>query len=293
MNQGKVPFSQLSLKQQLFCINDFLFGLDYKELTEKYGVSYTTLRNGVKLYRERLNSAYELNYMANIQKTQVDDKAIQKALQVTFISDTLQDMLSDDHTEVLTDHELMYCYLFANTGSNEMALKESQLIKCLTETTPIRVRYLGMFLREKPNIKHFIQVLQKEKIAQLDASKERVQSELIQQIEQLKEITALTGGITGTDRSNLIRSIELLGKTVGAFTDKIEIQEVKAADALDKLIEMAKEANSPAGPDDPEEWTLPGPISGKPAGLLNRPDILECSEGMEQEDLSESDSDVH
>lgn len=293
MNKGKVPFSQLSTKQQLFLINDFLFGLDYKELSVRYNVSQGTLRNGIRLYRERLNSAYELNYMANIQKTQVDNKAIEKALQVTFISDTLQDMLSADDTEVLTDHELMYCYIFTNTGSNEMALKESGLDICLTEATPIRVRYLGMFLREKPNIKQFIQVLQKEKIAALDASKERVQSELILQIEQLKELTALGGGITGTDRSNLLRAIELLGKSIGAFTDKLEIQEVKAANALDRLIEMAKQANTSDSGDDSEVWELPGADGSEPTGLLDRPSVPPSSEGMEQESVPEPDSGVH
>jgi hypothetical protein len=258
--------------------------MDYKELSERYDVSQDTLRNGIRLYRERLNSAYELNYMANLQKTKIDDTAIQKALQVTFISDTLQDMLSADDTEVLTDHELMYCYIFSNTGSNDMALKESQLDECLKEKSPIRKRYLGMFLREKPNLKLFIQALQKEKLANLDTSKERVQGELITQIEQLKELTAMGGGLTGTDRSNLLRAIEMLGKSIGAFVDKVELKEVKAADALDKLIEMAKDANG--------DYSVSGDDGSKPVGLLSGSNMEGSSEVLEQENVSDDDSEL-
>ena len=282
---GKIPFSHLPTKKQLFLINDFLFGLDYKELSDRYMVSQDTIRTGIQLYRDRMNSAYELNYMANIQKTQIDDTAIQKALQVTFISDELQDMLSADDTEVLTDHELMYCYIFSSTGSNELALKESQLDTVLRDKTPIRQRYLGMFLREKPNLKLFLKALQDEKLSKLDASKERVQLELINQIEQLKERTAFVE-LTGTDRSNLLRAIELLGKSLGAFTDKVQVEEVSGASALDKLIEMAKEAHGTVIQNTGGR-ALPDTESFKPVGLLDRPSVSDGSEGMEQEDLSE------
>jgi hypothetical protein len=249
-------------------------------------VSQDTIRTGISLYRDRLNSAYELNYMANIQKTQIDDTAIQKALQVTFISDQLQDMLSDDFTEVLTDHELMYCYIFANTGSNELALAESQLDTVLNDKTPIRLRYLGMFLREKPNVKQFIKALQDEKLKQLDTSKERVQVELITQIEQLKEITAIGDGLNATNRSNLLRAIEMLGKSIGAFTDRVELSEVKATDALDKLIEMAKEAQ---GSDGVERYSMLGDGSSESVGLPADSDMEGSSEVLEQEDVSVND----
>ena len=43
-------------------------------------------------------------------------------------------------------------------------------------------------------------------------------------------------------RAQILKTIELLGKTVGAFTERIEIHEVDPANALDQLIEMAQEA---------------------------------------------------
>ena len=250
--QGKVRFSQLTMAKQLDLISSFSFGLSYKELSEKHLVTTSTLKNGIRLYRDKLNSAFELNYMANAKKTVLSASVIEKALQTTFVSDTLRDMLSADEEETLTDHEIMYCYLFVNTGSNEIAMRESQLDECLDDKTPIRVSYLGMFLRQKPNLKLYIQTLQQAKIDEVKASKEIVQRELILQIEQVKEIVSRGTGTVG-DRSNLIRLIELLGKSVGAFVDKIEVTEVKAADALDTLLDMAKKSVKDGG----EEWSLP------------------------------------
>jgi hypothetical protein len=263
----------------LLIINEFCFGLNYRELSEKHGIVYETLRNGIKLYRERLNTAYELHYMSQLQKTTLSVDTIKKALQTDFIMPVLSDMLSPDDTEVLTDHELMYAYLFVNTGSNEIALRESQLLSCLKETTPVRMQYLGMYLREKPNIKQYILLLQDEKLEEVRSSKKLVQRELITQIEQLKEIVSLGGGTSG-DRSNLIRCIELLGKSEGAFTEKVEIQEVKAADALDKLLDMAKKA---VASDGSEEWGLPGDSGSKCIGLLGDASVSESSEAVEQE----------
>jgi len=239
MKQGKVSFSTLPLKKQLFLINDFLFGGSYKSLSEKYKVSYSSIRDGIKLYRERLNTMYELNYMKNIEQTSIPTDTIQKALATSFVSETLRDMLSDDTTEILTQQEIMYCYLFVNTGSNELALKESGLDKCLKDKTPVRLQYLGMYIRNKPNIQLYIKSLREDQLQHLDASKQLVQKEIITQIEQLKEIVS-TGSSSVSDRTNLIKSIELLGKTCGAFEERVRVTKVSAADALDELLEMAK-----------------------------------------------------
>ena len=66
--------------------------------------------------------------------------------------------------------------------------------------------------------------------------KARVQTELIDQIEQMK------ASGSSKNRMAMMRAIELLGKTVGAFVDRVEVREVNPNDALDQLIEMAQEA---------------------------------------------------
>ena len=238
---NKIHFSALPTKKQLYIINQYCFGSGIKELSDKYKVTPRTLRDGIISYRERLNTMYELNYMKSIEKLQLPVETIKKAIATDFISDTLRDMLSSDTAEVLTDHEIMYCYLFAHTGSNELALKESQLDKCLTKSTPIRLQYLGMFLREKPNLVLYIKALQEGRIAQIEADKQNIQDMLITQIEQMRESLA-TGSAPVNMRGNMLRAIELLGKTIpGTFEDKILIEDVNATSSLDRLLDMAKQ----------------------------------------------------
>ncbi len=67
-------------------------------------------------------------------------------------------------------------------------------------------------------------------------SKEYVQSELVSQLEELKEVCI----DDPRQRSNLLKTVELLGRSIGAFSDKIQVEEVSPNQALDKLIEMSK-----------------------------------------------------
>jgi hypothetical protein len=238
--QGKVHFSSLPWPKQLDLISEFIFRGDYKELSDEHGVTQDTLRNGIKLFRERLNTQYELTYMANAEKTALSTEVIEKALETNFVSKVLRDMLSADEEETLSTHELMYCVLYVNTGSNQIALKESQLDKCLTEPTDIRKQYLGMHLRNKPNIKKYIQLLQEEQLEELSVSKNQLQADYAILIRQLKERVALEG--KSTDIQNMLTAMRDLGKTMGAFVEKVQVTEISAADALDTLLDMA-EAN--------------------------------------------------
>jgi len=71
-------------------------------------------------------------------------------------------------------------------------------------------------------------------------SKKYVQSELIKQVEQLKEVIASDNG-SQRARGAMLKAIELLGRSVGAFVDKVQVEQVDPSKALDQLIEMAKE----------------------------------------------------
>jgi hypothetical protein len=256
-NIGKLPFSEFTHTEQLRMIDEFCFGLSCSKLSDKYKVTKRSLRDGIRYYRERLNIAYELNYMVDIAKTKVSTETIDKALKTSFINEILRDMLSEDNAEILTDHEVMYCNLFVHTGSNSVALKESQLIKCLPRTTPVREQYLGMYLREKPNIKLYIKSLQEDKLKEFKQDKRNIQLELATQISEIKE-EIQCGGDSPRNRGHILKAIELLGKTLGAFEERVRVTEVSAADALDNLLEMAKTEikELPKGSPVDEVWEL-------------------------------------
>ena len=236
--KGRRRFSDLSLGDQLLAINDYIFGMNIKELSGKWNTDPMSTRNGIVSFRERLNTMHELHYMERAKKTSLDTAVIDRALSTSLVSDAIASLVSKDTSEELTLQEELYCYLFVYTGSNEIAVQESGFLECLPKATPPAKQLLGMFLREKPNLKEYIQLLRDARIEDVKASKQIVQHELINQVEQLKEAVSRAG--KSTDRGHLLRAIELLGKTVGAFEDRVRVTEVNASDALDELLEMAK-----------------------------------------------------
>ena len=92
---------------------------------------------------------------------------------------------------------------------------------------------------KKSNVSKYITELREKKIENVIVSKGLVQSELVDQVTQLKEITS-NDGTTIQQRSQLLKAIELLGKSVGAFSENIKVETVDPGQALDKLIDMAK-----------------------------------------------------
>jgi hypothetical protein len=92
------------------------------------------------------------------------------------------------------------------------------------------------YLNSKENVATYIKEIREKRFIDSDIGKARVQSELLDQLQYMKA--------SGDPRykKDILRCIELLGKTVGAFTERIELTQVDPSSALDKLIEMAQEA---------------------------------------------------
>jgi hypothetical protein len=167
------------------------------------------------------------------------------------INEDFLSKLSDWDSTSPSDAEHHYAYTYGHTGNNKRALKEAGLLAKHTSpsSTLSSMNHMrGVYLRDKPIVDSIIKSIQKENLDRLNVDKDYVQTNLIQNIEELKEEVA----DRPMQRGNLIKSIELLGKTIGAFTEKISIEEVSPNKALDTMIEMAK-AKVIEGPPE-EEW---------------------------------------
>lgn len=237
--KNKDSFSNLSKQKQLLIIDEYTNGSDVTKLSDKYSIDPKSLRDSIRLFRDKLNSTFELNYLISTQKTSMPQVAIDKALETQFAEKELHLILSKSDDKTLTNEEMLYAWFFVNTGSNEIALKEAGFVKCLKVKDSVRKNLLGLFLREKQNISDYITILQEKKIEDISVTKGLVQSELVTQVQQLKEITTLEGA-SSQQRSQLLKAIELLGKSVGAFSENIRVEQVNPGEALDQLIEMAK-----------------------------------------------------
>ena len=165
------------------------------------------------------------------------------------INQEFLDLLSDNGSHLLSDAEATYCWVMVHTGDTQEAIKTSGLDKGLFRAKPDadgtlrdkRFNYdralnlRSLYLNSKPNVVAYIKELRETRLIDADVGKARIQTELIDQITQMK-----ASGQANKNRMAMLRSIELLGKTVGAFVERVEITEIDPNRALDELIEMAK-----------------------------------------------------
>lgn len=154
-------------------------------------------------------------------------------------------LLSDSSSALLTDEEAIYCWTYVHTGDTMDAIRQAGLDIGLFKENNKSTRFAydrsmklrAMYLNAKPNVVAYIKELRESRLIDADVGKARIQSELLEQLDQMK-----SSGEPNRLRTQILKTIELLGKTVGAFTERVEIHEVDPANALDKLIEMAQEA---------------------------------------------------
>ena len=161
-----------------------------------------------------------------------NQKLIDKDINANFI-----EKISLKNDTVLTQEEIMFCYLLVHEGDEKAALESSGLAGGLTKSLAgykraIKLRCL--MLKGKRNLIRYINELQINYAKDLNIGKESIQTEIIKQLRQLTE---------QNDRRNaptIAKLTEQLGRTVGAFTDKISIEEVSFDDAMDRMLEMRK-----------------------------------------------------
>lgn len=135
-----------------------------------------------------------------------------------------------------------YAYYFAQTNDNKFALEQSGLdvglpakLKKTTRDYVYRIR--GQFLREIPEIHTYLKDDMERRCKEYSIEKPQVQMELMHQIEELKELS-----VNDTrQRSNLLKAIEMLGRSIGAFTDRVEVEETDARSGLEILMQKAKD----------------------------------------------------
>lgn len=230
--------SKCSYRLRYKLIRAYCDGMSLMEISDKFMVEEKSLDIMLRNIREKLNANRELRALNSIEAFNISKSKAHKLLQTKFTEPEIGKKISLPDDKDLTNEEMLYGIILVKTGSNPIALQESGLMDCLKVKDSARKRLFGMYLQSKDNLSKFIQSLKNNKILEADVSKSTIQAELIDQISQLKESIELDA--TPTHRAQLIKSIELLGRTVAAFQDNIKITEVNPADALNQLIDMAK-----------------------------------------------------
>lgn len=250
MTKTKLRKAEASL-DHMAIVKDYAEGLlTVPEIAEKHRTSENNVGLIATRFWKSLTNMKEARALMSLSpdstvQANVDAKNSLKELQGTeLINKEFLKLLSGDTEALLSDQEAVYCWVYVHTGDTIEAMKTSGLdVGLYSEKKRERrfsydraVALRSHYLNCKPNVTAYIKELRETRLIDADVGRARIQSELIEQLEQMK---------TSGDRSNrtaILRTIELLGKTVGAFVDRVEIQEINPANALDKLIEMAQEA---------------------------------------------------
>lgn len=216
-------------------------GLTTEELEEKYNLHRSDIRAFINLSISNLMNYKERNILRvrGSQEQVVLQRSLQKLKDMELITETFLSLLSSPSSPTLSDEEALFAQLYIRTGNSEEAIKGSGLDDGLINTgagyrRAILVR--SSYLREKPNVKEYIDTLRSTLFSPHDIEKGKIQELLIEEIYKMKEEG------NPRDKTNLRQTIELLGKTIGAFTEKVEIHEVDPSKSLDALIQMATEA---------------------------------------------------
>lgn len=222
----------LSAGDKWNCVDLYSKGTAYKDIAKTLKVPVETVKNIVQKKLREMNTIRETNDLKNsfcsaslkLQR----GTAPTKFLTSSFLS------LAETNAEV-------YAYYFAQTGDNTFALLQSGLdvgiaktVAKLTKEYVYRIR--GQFLRDIPSVATIIKEDQERKIEEYTLEKPQIQMELVKQIEELKLLVHNKPQM----RNNLLKAIEMLGRTIGAFTDRVEYEETDARSGLEILMKKAK-----------------------------------------------------
>lgn len=148
--------------------------------------------------------------------------------------------LSEPNTPYLSDSEVIFSHVLVKTGDSIKAIERSKLYQGIERGTGTNCKELmrlrSDYLNRKPNVSKYLQALQAEKLEILQEGKEYIQSNLIGHIEKLKARE------NADDDMKIIKALETLGRTVGAFDDKVTIDIAGGDSGLDRIMARAREA---------------------------------------------------
>lgn len=244
----KKPVVNLTEDDRINIVKDYMSSeMSNSEIAKKYSTTDKNVELIVTRHWKSLTNVREAKSLMGDQMNNLNHKggnyhALKAIQKVPNINEEFLQLLSDPSDPVLTDAELKYCWLYVATGDNYQALHDAGLHVNLfgNQGDKKRHEYLlacrlrGLYIRQKDNVAKYLQRLKEEQYLPDIIDRAFVQRELLEQLHKLKE---------SNDDGSMVREInktlEMIGRTVGAFSDVIKVQEVDPAKALDYLETLA------------------------------------------------------
>jgi hypothetical protein len=222
-------------------IEGYIKGKTTPELSTEFHYSEDKIIRMVEEHYKDLVNAKEAHALCITRGGDGYNPVFEKLKASEVMTESFLALLSPWDSCTLSEEEALFSWIYVHKGDSIEAVESSGLNIGLFEERPVTYKRgiltRSLYLQNKANIAAYIKELREKKYYTEDITKQYVQELLLEQIAQMK----LKGD--KRDGVNLRQTIELLGKTIGAFTEKIEIHEVDPSRSLDLLIEMAKEAS--------------------------------------------------
>lgn len=219
--------SKLDDAQMYNVLRSYRLGITPEIIGKEYGMTAEEIQdiiyeelNGLNAMKASMKLVYKPHSMPALNKTET---------------------MNDKFLALVPDNAQAYAFYYAMSGSNEYALKESGLDVGLPKSLTTRTRRYaltcrGKYLRKIPEVRKYIEAIQEERLRDANVQKPKVQTELLLQIEEMKELA----GEDPRYRGHLLKAIELLGKTIGAFEDRVKVEEASTKSGLELLMAKAK-----------------------------------------------------
>ena len=244
----KVRPSDLSGKKRMDILDEYMSGVGVPELADTYNIHKETLHKFLGNICRKINIVRQSNALTNSQQIQ---EKLPKGVIVApnysdpeLINEEFLSLLAPIESIELSGSEKAYCLMMASTGNNTKALKVAGLDSGLKSTEHIvktldyAMMVRGNYLRAIPRIAAAITLLQDESLRDVNINKDYVQIKLLQNIEELGE----QASYDPKARSNYLKAIEMLGRTIGAFQENLVVTSSDPAATLDAMLRMAKDA---------------------------------------------------
>lgn len=224
-------WSHLTDEQKYQTLLQFSEGVPIVQIAEQFDKHNKSIEYFITKMIHNLNGIKETNLLA--KGNNVPDRDLYVPRDSKFINKEFKERIQ-------AGSHLDYAEYYAQTGDNKFALDNSGLncgvrkTKKITRDYILRVR--GQYLRDMPEVASIIKAEQDKRIREYHLEKPQVQMELVTQIEEMKELVI----DDPKQRPTLLKAVELLGKTIGAFTDRVEVEETDAKSGLTMLMERAQ-----------------------------------------------------
>jgi len=232
----------LDIAKRWKIIEDYLqCKLSNNDIAEKYQVSVKTVETTVQeTYKKFQNVRETKTLLATQKRPDVFLQLKSDHIDSSRINQAFLDALSEPDSYVLTDAEMIFCELFVNNGDELQAVEEAGLHVGLNKRDPVTykeaVRLRAFYLRRKPNVAAYLNEIRKKLVVTMENGKTHLQAELLALVEKLRNSS------DSRSTASLLKSIELLGKSIGAFEEKITVDNISSDDALDRILKRASKA---------------------------------------------------